>query len=235
MLLIVCPLLRAQASAPVPPPQNAGELGQGEGQVLDRVVAVVNGELVLESDVDEERRMTALQVYRDPSGDYSRERAVERLIDRTLILQQAKLQPEPPISDAAVNAELDTLRKDIPACKQYQCETAEGWERFLKENGFTEQELMRRWRERMEVLRYIELRFRNGARITPAEIRTYYEQTMLPQYEAQHVTAPSLESLSPRFEEVLLQQRVTNLLADWLNSLRAQGGVVMMKQGEMTP
>jgi len=33
----------------------------------------------------------------------------------------------------------------------------------------------------------------------------------------------------------LLQQQVDKLLDDWLNSLRAQGNVVMMKSGEETP
>ena len=33
---------------------------------------------------------------RDPTGTFSRQRAIERLIDRDLILQQAKLQPQEP-------------------------------------------------------------------------------------------------------------------------------------------
>jgi peptidyl-prolyl cis-trans isomerase SurA len=218
--------LRAQGAVAAP---------QNKGVALDRVVAVVNGELVLESDVDEERRMAALQPFRDPTGTFSRDQAIERLIDRTLILQQAKLQAEAPITDAEVNAELATLRKDIPACKEYQCATDAGWQRFLKGNGFTEAELRTQWRERMEVLRYIELRFRMGIQITPREIRTYYEQTMLPEYAKQNAQPPKLEAVSDRIQEVLLQQQVSSLLGDWLKSLRAQGSVVMMQPGEMAP
>jgi len=206
-----------------------------QGVALDRVVAVVNGDLVLESDVDEERRFAAFQPVRDPSGTFSREQAIERLIDRRLILQQANLQAEAPISDTAVNAEILTLRKEIPACKEYQCETDAGWQRFLKDHGFTEEELTARWRERMEVLRYIEMRFRMGIDILPADIKTYYEKTMLPVYAKENVPAPKLEAVSGRIQEVLLQQRVSSLLVDWLKSLRAQGSVLMMKPGEMTP
>ena len=36
----------------------------GTGVVLDRVVAVVNGDVILESDVDEERRFEEIQPYR---------------------------------------------------------------------------------------------------------------------------------------------------------------------------
>jgi hypothetical protein len=205
------------------------------GQEIDRVVAIVDGDLILDSDVDEERRFTAFQPYRDPNGDFSRDNAIERLINRDLILQQIKLQPAANVPDADIKKELDELRKSIPECRQYACTTDAGWQKFLAAHGFTEAELMARWRTRMEVLRFIEERFRMGIRISPAQIKDYYEKTMLPQYEKQHVTPPKLEAISERIQEVLLQQQVSNLLGDWLKSLRAQGSVVVLKQGEVAP
>src|SRR5437868_12847414 len=59
------------------------------GVVLDRLVAVVNGDVILESDVDEERRFEQVQPYRT-APTFTRERIVERLIDRELILQQSE-------------------------------------------------------------------------------------------------------------------------------------------------
>src|SRR5665213_440342 len=205
------------------------------GQEIDRVVGSVNGDLILDSDVDEERRFTAFQPYRNPDADFSRDNAIERLINRDLILQQIKLQPAANVSDADVKKELDVLRKSIPECKEYGCETEAGWKTFMAANGFTETELMARWRARMEVLQFIEERFRMGIRIQPADIKDYYEKTMLPQYEKQHVTPPKLEAISDRIQEVLLQEQVSNLLGDWLKSLRAQGSVVVLKQGEVAP
>ena len=108
-------------------------------------------------------------------------------------------------------------------------------EAVMKAHGFTEEMLTARWRTRMEVLRFIEDRFRMGIRIPPAEIKNYYEKTLLPQYEKQHATPPKLEAISDRIQEILLQQQVSNLLGDWLKSLRAQGSVVVLKQGEVAP
>ena len=127
-----------------------------KGVALDRLVAVVNGDVILESDVQEEIRLGAFQPFRDVAGNFSREQAIDRLIDRTLILQQAREQPEEPISDQQVEEQLGTLRKDIPACKEYHCETEAGWQKFVADQGFTLTELDDLWRERMEVLRYIE-------------------------------------------------------------------------------
>jgi len=210
--------------------------GAGRGTVLDRVVAVVNGDLILESDVDEEMRFESIQPYRTANGEQSRERTVRRLIDRTLILQQAEMESEETdVSDKELDAQLATVRKDIPSCKQYHCETDAGWQKYVGDHGFTVKEFRERWRERMQLLKFIEVRFRNGIRISDDDIKDYFEKTMLPEYAKRHVAPPKLETISPRIEEVLLQQQVGNLLRDWLKSLRAQGRVRIMRADEVAP
>jgi peptidyl-prolyl cis-trans isomerase SurA len=87
----------------------------------------------------------------------------------------------------------------------------------------------------MTVLAFIEQRFRLGIKIEPAEIQAYYTKTLLPQYAERHATAPPVASISDRIEEVLLQQRVSSLLNDWLQSLRAQGSIVLLHPGEDAP
>ena len=206
----------------------------GQGVVLDRVVAVVNDDVILESDVDEERRFEEVQPYRATSA-FSRDTAIERLVDRALILQQAALEPEDAVSDQELDAQLLTLRKDIPACKQYHCETDAGWEKFVADHGFTLEEVRDRWRVRMEVLRFIEERFRMGIRIEQAEIDEYYQKTLLPAYQKDKVTPPAEATISDRIQEILLQQQVTDLMNDWLKTLRAQGSVRIVKAGEAMP
>ena len=197
---------------------------------LDRIAAVVNGELILESDVDAERRFAAFQPFSEPQP--TRERLMDRLIDRTLILQQMALQPQTPIADEDVDAQLARLRKTIPKCAAYHCETDAGWKRFVEEQGFTVAEVLERWRRRMEVLAYIEERFRMGITVPQSDIDNYYKATMLPAYAKEKVTPPPEASIADRISEVLLQQQVDKLLNDWLTSLRAQGSVVMMPSGE---
>jgi hypothetical protein len=205
------------------------------GQELDRVVAIVNGDLILDSDVDQERRFAALLPYGEAGGEYSRDKAIERLINRQLILQQLQLQPVEEISDEAVRKDLADVGKDIPACHLYNCTTPEGLDKFLATQGFTEKTVEGLWRQRMEVLAFIEQRFRMGIRITPSEIQQYYDGPLRAQFAAQHATPPPLTAISDRIQQVLLQQRVTGLLSDWLQSLRAQGSVVVLHPGESAP
>jgi parvulin-like peptidyl-prolyl isomerase len=246
LLLVASSLLLAQQPqvAPVPPAQSpvtapAAPVVPNEdekGSVLDSVVAVVNGDVILESDVDEERRFESIQPYRGSATDFSRDRAIQRLIDRTLILQQAAIEPESTaVTDANLKKQIKTLRDNIPQCRQYHCETDAGWSKFLSDRGFSTQEFEQRWRSRMELLKLIEVRFRNGIRIAPEEIKEYYEKTMMPEYERQHVAPPKLDTISDRIEEVLLQQQVSTLLRDWLKSLRVQGNVWLARPGEVAP
>jgi hypothetical protein len=182
---------------------QAGPLG--EEVTLDRVVAMVNGDLVLESDVEAERRFAAFQPFNAP-GPETREELIERLIDRALIEQQMALQPGPPVTDAEVDSELNLLRKAIPRCAAYHCETEAGWERF-----------------------------RMGIRISPAEVDAYYKDTMLPVYQKANAPAPAEATIADKIQEILLQQRVDKLLDDWLTALRAQGSVRILKPGEEAP
>jgi parvulin-like peptidyl-prolyl isomerase len=228
MVALLCvPALTAQTPGATTP-------ASPDGVLVDQAIAVVNGDLILESDVDEERRFEAFQPLRDMGDKFTRAAAIDRLIDRQLILEQAKLQPEDEVTQAQAEAQLDQLRKDIPACRQYHCETEEGWKKFVAAQGFTLPELEKRWRERMEILKFIELRFRAGIRITPEQIKTYYQQTLLPEYREQKATPPPLDSISDRIQEILLQQQVGNLLADWLKTLKAQGNVRFIKPGEVS-
>src|SRR3984957_8797210 len=215
---------------------GSGQAGtqNGAGVVLDRVVAVVNGDVILESDVDEERRFEEIQPYRSTSS-FTRDKTIERLIDRALILQQSALEPEDAVPDKDLDDQLMTLRKDSPACKQFHCETDAGWKKYVEDHGFTVEEFRERWRKRMELLKFIEVRFRNGITVSEDQIKNYFEKTMLPEDAKRNVTPPKLETISNRIEEVLLQQEVGDLLEVWLKSLRAQGSVRMMTAGEAAP
>jgi hypothetical protein len=236
VLLLSMPACAQKASAPAPPasaPVPPAPVPQSnDGVLVDQAVAVVNGDLILESDIDEEQRWEAFQPVRDMSGKFSRQAAVDRLIDRQLILQQAKMQPENTVTLEQARAELQKLRQEIPACKAYHCETEAGWLKFIAAQGFTLPEVEERERTQLQILQYIEVRFRSGIHITPEQIKDYYDHTLLPNEAKLKATPPPLDSISDQIGQVLMEQQVSNLLADWLKSLKAEGTVRMMKPEE---
>ncbi len=204
------------------------------GVLVDQVVAVVNDDLILESDIDQDRRFQAFQFLRAQTP-YNRDAAVEQLVNRALILQQAKFQPDSQPTPAEVDAQIATLRKEIPACKQYDCESDAGWQRFVQAQGFTLAELRARIAQQLTILKFTEMRFRTGIRIDPSEIQNYYQHTLLPEYARLHATAPKVAVISDRIQQILLEQKISSLLNDWLQSLKAQGSVRIMRPGEVQP
>lgn len=213
----------AQApAAEAHPPQSTAPV------VLDRVVAVVNRRAILASDLDDEIRLSVL----DPNGAGQKltgRRALEQLISRALIEQQIRQEDaqaaEPP--QAEIDARLSEIRKELPACVRENCATDEGWKAFLAVHGLTSQRVAAYLRYRLEILRFIEQRFRQGIQISQEEIANYYSKTLLPQYSPGE-TIPPLEQVAPRIEEILLQQQVNALFDEWLTNLRNEGDVEVL-------
>ena len=77
-------------------------------------------------------------------------------MDRTLILQQAKLQPDEIVSlDAKRRSSCNRCGPTCRRARQYHCETEAGWEKFVHDQGFTMDELViQRWQQRMEILKF---------------------------------------------------------------------------------
>ncbi|HEY1902984.1 MAG TPA: peptidylprolyl isomerase [Terracidiphilus sp.] len=209
----------AQAAQPVAPVTPV---------VFDRVVAVVNNQAILSSDIDEEIRLSVL----DPGRGLdvlTRAHALDQLIGRALIQQQIRQQDEQAVepTQAEVNARLGEIRRELPACVRQDCASDAGWKAFLAAHGLTQRRVESYLRYRLEILRFIEQRFRQGISISPNEIETYYHDTLLPQY-TKGEAVPPLDQVSKRIEEILLQQHVNVLFDAWLDNLRKQGDVEVL-------
>ena len=199
--------------------------------VLDHVVAVINGSVILQSDVTEEMRYAVLQAFSVDSTRNTPQRALQRLIDRDLIQQQMETetaQTVTPPTPEEVQQRITQLRGVIPECARYHCQTDAGWQEFLQAHGLTEKEVEAHWSQRMLILAFIQSRFGSGVRISPAEIADYYNKTLVPQFHDKTVKPPPLATVSSRIEEILLQQRVSSLLLEWLQSLKSEGSVSIL-------
>jgi hypothetical protein len=212
--------LAASAAAPC--------LAQSPSQpvVLDRVVAVVNNQAILASDVDEEMRLAVLDPGWARASALTPQLALEQLISRALIQQQIRQEDAEAAAptQTEVDARLAEIRKQLPVCIRVNCASDAGWKAFLSAHALAPERVQSYLRYRIEILRFIEQRFRQGIRISPEEIGVYYRDTLLPQYKAGEAIPP-LDEVSPRIEEILLEQQVNALFDGWLKNLRQQGDV----------
>ena len=141
---------------------------------------------------------------------------------------RAQNQAPAEITDAQIAKSLDGLRAQLPGCAHARCSTAAGWAAFLREHGLTPEDVHDRWRQRLAILNYLDLRFRNGIRVPKAEIEDYYQKNIVPEFEKKHAAAPALKTLTPQIQEVLLQKQVNTQIGDWLKTLRQEGSVKIL-------
>lgn len=207
----------------------AALIAQNAAVPVDRVVAVVNNQPILLSDVRNEMRLASLEPRGKDEGAPTEQNALDDLISRALIRQQIREQDaqaaEP--SPEQVKQRLSGLRRELPECVHLHCSTEAGWQAFLKEHGLSQADVEQYLRMRMEILAFIEDRFRQGIRIPQEDLEKYYRETLLPQY-SKGEQPPPLESVAPRIEEILLEQRVNELFGAWLDNLRKQGDVEVL-------
>ena len=196
---------------------------------LDRVVAVVNRNAILMSDIEDELRIAVLDPSRAGSSDMTPQQALQRLISRALIQQQIRqedMQETEPTTEE-IAARLKEIREQLPACVRSHCSTEAGWKTFLADNDLPPERVDAYLRNRIEILHFIEMRFRQGIRIAPEEVEGYYREKLLPLYPPGQ-TPPPLDQVAPRIEEILLQQQVNVLFDDWLENLQKQGEIEVL-------
>lgn len=226
-VLFSCALLSLAQTTQNSPAAETGETTNSV--MLDRVIAVVNRQVILQSDLEDEMQLSVLDPTTNGNEKDTKPQAIDRLISRTLIQQQIQQENIPAANPtpAQIAARLKEIRTDLPACVRADCASDAGWEAFLAQHELSSARVEKYLRNRMEILSFIELRFRQGIRITPEEVESYYRETLLPQYPSGQ-TPPALPQVSSRIEEILLQQRVTALFDTWLSNLRSQGQIQVL-------
>ena len=200
----------------------------GEGQVVvDRIVAVVNKRVILESELDQATRVELLlqgkPLDNDRLGPPETQAVLDRLIDRALLEQQigdpAVLDPTP----EELGERIKEIRGQIAGAAG-----EEGWKAVLARYGLTQVDVEDHLTSEFRVLRFIDLRFRGLVRVDKADIASYYQEKLLPELRRQGVAAPPLAAVSDKIEKILVEQRMDTMLNEWLQTLRTQAHIEKM-------
>jgi hypothetical protein len=192
--------------------------------VVDRMVAVVNKRVILESELDQAQRLELLLQGKPLTSEQPDPREMQalldRLIDRSLLEQQiadpAILDPTP--EELAMR--LKEVRSQIPGAA-----SEDGWKSLLASYGLEARDVEYHLISEFRVLRFVDLRFRNLVRVDPTEIATYYQERLLPQLRRQGVPAPPLDEVSGKIEKILMEEHLDQMLNEWLQTLRTQGHI----------
>lgn len=189
-------------------------------ETLDRIVATVNGHALLQSDWDDELRYECFMSGR-PLRDLSqedRQGALNRLVDQELLREQVRSADFKPTSSEEIDKQLQALKSDYARDHESQ-----SWSAALASYGLSEAAVRNRLQAELDQLRLVDAHLRPSIQIDASDIETYYKEEILPKFPAGQ--AVSLQQAAPKIRELLAQKKMNQLLASWLESLRAQGQV----------
>ena len=186
------------------------------GEIVDRVVANVNGNVLLQSDWEQELAFEALLNDRTVDSFTSAERkaALDRLIDRELLREQVR--PSEPVPADQVAARVAEVRKLYP-----DAASDPGWRTVLQRYALTESALEKRLGEKIQLMRLVEARLRPSIQIDQHAVESYYRDELLPQLKRSGGPEVALPEVFGHIRDLLAEQRLNQLLSGWLASLRS--------------
>ena len=191
------------------------------GEVLDRIIAVVNNTPIMLSDWDEEWRCEALLAGRTPESysEAEQHEVFDRMVDQELLRQQMRTYLLQPVSDADVQLSVQETKKQLAKGDDA------AWQLQLKRAGVTEREITAHSRRQLEIERFVDTRFRAGIRIEDRTVRRYYRNEFLPQLHSSGAEDVPFDTVSGKIREILIQQRINEQLSGWLQTLREQAEI----------
>jgi peptidyl-prolyl cis-trans isomerase SurA len=188
------------------------------GDVVDRIVATVNGQIILQSDWEDALRYQAL-VDNQALGSVGLDRrkaALDHLIDQELLKQQMQSSDFRHASEEEVAKRIEEIRKQYP-----DAVTENGWKTRLDKYGISEAELRHRAALEIDLTRLVDAHLRPTVSIDSKSIESYYNQELLPQLRQSGAAAVPLAQVTPQIKELLTEQKVNELLVAWLQTLRS--------------
>jgi hypothetical protein len=191
-------------------------------EMLDRVVAKVNDQVLLQSDWEDEVRYEYFIAHRslqeDTPGD--RKAALDRLIDQELLRQQMRAGEIKPVSPEEVERQLAEMRTDYSLNR-----AQESWSAALSHYHISEDGVRAHIRMQLDQLGLVDARLRPSIQIDAADVENYYRQQLLPELVRAGAQQVTLSEATGKICELLTQQKMNQSLSSWLEALHSQAHI----------
>jgi hypothetical protein len=196
----------------------SGRAAAERPQVLDRVLVSFGNVAITQSDAEREYAIELFLEGKMPAeipDPTTLQQTCERLVNqRLLALESPAGSPVPEALRTAALQDLEEARKRFPNQGAYQS--------ALESLHMNEQQLLGRLIEQRQILQTIDQRLRPAAAPEAAEIEAYYRETFVPQYlQRNKGPAPPLTEVESQISELVVQRKIDQLLARWLEELRS--------------
>lgn len=184
-------------------------------EVIDRILAVVNGQIITLSDARAALRLGLVpsDVSKDPI-----DAAMQRLIDRRLMLGEVDRYAPPEPAEPEIDAAVATIRARYSG--------APGFDEVLKQTVMSREELRRHVRDSLRIDAYLQQRFTSLVEPSDAEAMVYYRE-----HAAEFTAGGQLRPFDEVREDArrrLIEQRRAAFVREWVDGLRRRASLVIL-------
>ena len=198
--------------------QEAAVRGEtGRFDRIDRILAIVDDDPILDSDVDRALGLGLVETGGATDQEALRRAVLDRLIDERLRFHEIDRFGFTEISLDEVDRGYEAIRgrfadPDVFASR-------------LEALDLDPEGLRQLVARQIMVLTYVEERLGSRVFVSLDDIRGYYNETLEPELEARGETAPPLPEVRERIRAVLREQRLNQEIDRWTEELRIEADV----------
>lgn len=179
-------------------------------EVVDRIVARVENDIILLSDVKE------LRGYQELVDGKSESQSVilDRLIDQWIVRSEAELAQFPQPNDLEIDRGVSRVVKSFTSAGEYEARK--------KQIGLSDAEVRRIVAAQLYLSNYLDSRFRPSAQVDEHAIEDFYQNKVVPRAKARGQAPPSLDAARDIIQEALVQSSINEQADRWLKESRAR-------------
>lgn len=191
-------------------------------EVLDRIVATVNGRVILQSDWQDEVRYECFVAGRTLHGVTLQDRngALDRLIDQELLREQMGSAELKAASPEEIEKQIEAVKDDYA-----RDHSAQPWGAALATYHLNEADIRNHITLELSQLRLVDAHLRPSIQIDATAVEAYYKDHLALQVAGSQPA--SLQQATPKIRELLIQEKMNQLLSSWLQTLRSQAQIRM--------
>jgi hypothetical protein len=188
-------------------------------EVIDRIAARVENDIILMSDI---RELSRYQQFIDGKSEPD-EQILDRLIDQWIVRNEASIARFPQPSDEDVERSLARLKRAFSS--------TEAFEERKKQTGLTDEELLRMVKSQLYLSNYLDTRFRSSIQIDEKDVEEFYRNRVVPRAESWGQTPPTIDTARDFIQEALVQRAINEQADRWLKESRMRLRVEILPDG----
>lgn len=179
-------------------------------EVVDRIVARVENDIILMSDLKELERYQELVEGKSESAGV----ILDRVIDQWIVRSEAELSRFPQPKDAEIDRGVSRVATSFASPEEYEARK--------KQCGLSDADVRKMVSTQLYLRGYLDTRFRPSAEIDEKAIADFYQTAVVPRAKAHGQEPPTLEESRDIIQEALVQSDITEQAARWLKESRAR-------------